>query len=324
MTCDQAKEQLVLLAYEELDDAGHGAIELHLHSCPECEAELTSLNAFGEQMRWESLPAVSPNLLTSARLRLDDALDSAERGTLAMRLRASLIGTWQHLYTAPALATLLVGLGFLGGNLLTRYQTDQTQAHTKPGPTFLTNEAEGVIGNVSGVYATSDPNTVQVKYSRIVPTTYQGSVDDPQVRQLLMLGAQKGKDNEVRAASVGYLVNECMAGHGCDHSIDGQGAGLRDALLVSLRYDKSASVRLQALQGLQRFVAEDQKVRDAMLESLSSDPNTEVRKRAISMLVPVQGDSSVRRVLHTVSTQDENPYIRNASMEALGTVNGIQ
>jgi hypothetical protein len=42
------------------------------------------------------------------------------------------------------------------------------------------------------------------------------------------------------------------------------------------------------------------------------------------MLEPVEGDTSVRQVLHTVSTQDDNPYIRNASMQALGNINGIQ
>lgn len=48
------------------------------------------------------------------------------------------------------------------------------------------------------------------------------------------------------------------------------------------------------------------------------------RTHAIGMLEPVEGDSSVRQVLHTVSTRDENPYIRNASAQVLGTIDGIQ
>jgi hypothetical protein len=35
------------------------------------------------------------------------------------------------------------------------------------------------------------------------------------------------------------------------------------------------------------------------------------------MLEPVQADSSVRRVLRSVSTQDSNASIRNASFQAL-------
>ena len=77
-------------------------------------------------------------------------------------------------------------------------------------------------------------------------------------------------------------------------------------------------------RGLQPFIGEDQKVRDAVLETLMRDLSADVRTRAIGMLEPVQGDSSVRQVLHTVSTQDENPYIRNASMQVLGSVDGIQ
>jgi 2-phosphoglycerate kinase len=38
----------------------------------------------------------------------------------------------------------------------------------------------------------------------------------------------------------------------------------------------------------------------------------------------VQSDSSVRQVLRTVSTQDENPYIRTASYNALQSAADIQ
>ena len=324
MTCDQAKEQLILQAYDELGEADRAELQLHLPGCPECETEVAALNVFAEQLSVELLPDVSPNLLAGSRMRLDEALDGAGGMTWANRLGNFLAGTWRHLYAAPALATLLVSIGFLSGNLLARYQLSQVRARPMPPQIGFTNEAESTIGNVSGVYAVPGSDTVQVKYNRIVPTVFQGSVDAPQVRQLLMLGAQKGADNEVRATSVGYLVDECLAGHHCEHASAGESTGLRDTLLVSLRYDKSAAVRLRALQGLKPFVAEDLKVRDAVLESLSSDPSADVRKHAIAMLAPVQGDSSVRRVLHTVSTQDANPYIRTVSMQALGSVGDIQ
>ena len=83
-------------------------------------------------------------------------------------------------------------------------------------------------------------------------------------------------------------------------------------------------VRLKALEGLSRYVDKDQRVRDAVLESLMHDKNSGVRKQAIAMLEPVQTDSSVRQVLRTVSTQDENPYIRTASYQALQGAADIQ
>ncbi len=317
MKCDEAKEQLVLLAYEELSEDEQADLELHLHGCPECEAELSALNAFSGTMQQETLPAVTPNLLAAARVRLDEALDQAGYGTLGQRLRAGLLNTWQHIYAAPALATLLVGFGFLSGSLLTRYQA----AHA-PHQAIATvsSDSDGVISEISGISATSDPNVVQVHYSRVVPTTFQGRIDEPQVRQLLMMGAQKSPDNTVRADSVSYLARECSEGRHCEHGSGVEANGSLDALLVRLRWDRSTAVRLKALEGLSRFVGEDQKVRDAVLESLMNDTSAEVRTRAIGMLAPVQADSSVRQVLHTVSAQDESPYIRNASMQALGSV----
>jgi hypothetical protein len=49
-----------------------------------------------------------------------------------------------------------------------------------------------------------------------------------------------------------------------------------------------------------------------------------VRTRAISLLQPVGSDSSVRQVMRTVSTTDENPYIRTVSNQLLQGSAGIQ
>jgi HEAT repeat protein len=81
---------------------------------------------------------------------------------------------------------------------------------------------------------------------------------------------------------------------------------------------------MTALEGLQSFVGQDRRVRDAIAEALLHDQDATVRKTAIEMLVPVQSDSSVQQVLRTVSTQDENPFIRTASYEALQGAGDIQ
>ena len=75
---------------------------------------------------------------------------------------------------------------------------------------------------------------------------------------------------------------------------------------------------------MQPYVAEDRRVRDAVLEALAQDPSAEVRTRAISLLEPVESDSSVRQVMRTVSTTDENPYIRTVSTHALAGTADIQ
>ncbi len=81
---------------------------------------------------------------------------------------------------------------------------------------------------------------------------------------------------------------------------------------------------MKALEGLESFIGQDLRVRDAVLEALAHDPDAQVRMAAVGLLTPVQHDSSVRQVLRTVSTQDENPYIRTVSYNALQGSDSIQ
>jgi hypothetical protein len=145
----------------------------------------------------------------------------------------------------------------------------------------------------------------------MVPQRIQGSLDDPAIRQLLMLASENSASAGVRDDSVGLLAAECRAGHSC------QAAGIRDALMVALRYDKNAGVRQKALEGLEPYVAEDVRVRDAVLEALLNDSDPRIRTAAVSILEPVEGDTSVRQVLHTVANSDQSPQIRTVSRQVL-------
>ena len=94
--------------------------------------------------------------------------------------------------------------------------------------------------------------------------------------------------------------------------------------MVALRYDRSATVRQKALDGLEPYVGEDMQVRDAVLEALMNDPDAKIRSQAISILQPVEADTSVRQVLSTVATSDANSQIRNASRMVLRRVSEVQ
>ena len=186
----------------------------------------------------------------------------------------------------------------------------------------LTNGTEGAIANVSGIVRTANPDVVQVLYNRVVPESMEGSLNDPQIRELLLMGTRAAAANGVRTDSVSYLANECRSVHGCTGDSDGK--DVRSALMVSLRYDKNAGVRMKALDGLQPYVEQDRHVRDAVLDALLHDTSPQVRTEAIGLLQPVQADSSVRQVLRTVSTSDDNPYIRTASFQALQGMDALQ
>lgn len=319
MNCEGARDNIILAAYGELPDEDAVGLEQHLGQCADCLGELALMRSLDQAMAMNPVAEPNPNLLAQSRMRLDEALDAIPQHGVMTRLLAN-AGLWLgHLKSAPALATLLVGTGFLGGNFTYRYQV----AHApKLQPTvILSNVTGGGVATISDIKQLPG-DIVQVSYDRVVPERAQGSLDDPQIRQLLMIGTHSGDTNTVRVDSVALLADQCRLGHGC--RVEQDGTGIRSALLASLRTDKNPGVRLKALDGLQPYVAQDERVRDGVLQALLTDSSSQVKTRAISILGPVQSDTSVRQVLRTVSTTDDNPYLRTVSMQALQGSSSIQ
>ena len=319
MNCEGAKDSIVLAAYNELPDEDAVGLEQHLAACEVCLAELNAIRDLDRVFANYPVAEPNPNLVAQSRMRLDEALDAIPQHGLLTRLQANLSMWLGNLKSAPALATLLVGVGFLSGNFTHRYQV-ANQPKLMP-PVILSNPSGGGVSTISAINQLSN-DIVQVSYNRVVPEVAEGSLDDPQIRQLLMVGTRAATSTVVHADSVSLLANECRVGHECQ--FDSDGSGVRNALLVSLRSDKSPSVRLKVLEGLQPYVSQDERVRDAVAQALLTDSSSAVRSKAISMLEPVQSDSSVRQVLRTVSTTDDNPYIRTVSTEALRGSASIQ
>jgi hypothetical protein len=320
MKCEFASENIVLMKYGELPDELAGVLEQHLAECESCRGELEMMQRFDEQLDLLPVAEPSPNLLAQSRMRLDDALDMIPPHGFLTRFRANFFRWIGNVQSAPALATLLVGVGFLAGNFTYRYQVAH-EARPK-GPVVSSQPNAGLVANVTSISQTPNSELVQVHYNKVVPETMEGSLDSPEIRQLLLIGTNAAATDPVRMISVGMLTNECKLGHACQPTPDGE--KIRGALMVSLRYDHDAGVRMKALEGLQRYVGQDSHVRDAVSEALLSDPDASVRKVAIEMLQPVRSDSSVQQVLRTVSTQDANPYIRTASYQALQDSANIQ
>ena len=318
MNCDSARDSIILAAYGELPDEQLIGLEQHLMSCEACASEVETMRQLDQQMGLYPMAEPDPNLLAQSRMRLDEALDAMPRRGFLARLRADAQSWMGHLTGAPALATLLVGVGFLAGNFVNQYEA--AKAPKTPATVILSNTGGG-ISTISGV--TQLPNDmVKVSYNRIVPEVAEGSLNDPQIRRLLMVGSSSADDTGVRAASVELISNECRIGHECKTETDG--SGMRMVLLVSLRSDEDPSARLKALEGLQPYISQDEQVRDAVAHALLTDESAMVRKTAFTMLRPVDSDSSVRDVLRPVSTKDDNPYIRTISTEALRGTSSIQ
>ena len=320
MQCELAQQNIVLYVYGDLPDEAVHELEQHLSFCEACQHEVKVTQALQQAMSLAPMAEPTPNLLTQSRIRLEEALDTMPARAPLSRMFQFFSNWGANVRTAPTLAAALVVAGFAGGHYAEYFRGARAQAaHT---PVVISNQATGTISSVSGIEQTPNSELVQVNYTRSVPESIQGTLDDPHIRELLLLATQNHVDNSVRADSVSLLANECKAGHECGTSTEGQ--TIRHALMVALRYDKSAAVRERALTGLEPYIAEDTRVRDAVLEALMHDPSANVRTAAINLLEPVQADSSVRQVLHTVSTQDANPYIRTTSRQVLEQVSDIQ
>jgi hypothetical protein len=308
MECGLAQQKIALFAYGELPDDQCHALEGHLATCKQCQEEFAAVQALQQAMALAPAQEPSANLLAQARLRLEEALDSMPRSSWLMRVQESIFRGAGMLGRAPVAASVLLLLG-LGSGGWGGYQYAARQKPQVVLPAAI--ESPGKIANINSIVREPNTENVEVRFNRLVPETAQGSLDDPQIRQLLLVGAESQVNPGVAQNSVDLLADECLAGHQCSEG------PVRKALLVALRYDQNTGVRLRALNGLKPYVAEDMRVRDGVLEALMDDPDANVRSRAIELLQPVEADSSVREVLHTVASEDDNPHIRTVSQEVL-------
>jgi hypothetical protein len=332
MNCELAHERIVMAAYGELaDDAAH-ELDRHLATCQGCAQEREQLQAL--KLLSEAYPVCDPdpNLVARSRMRLEEALDAIPPKRWFERLLQRLRNNAASLQAAPIAACLLLiiggGAGSLAGFHIAQVravkiaedsaQAAPVQASASQESAALQYAAQvpGEVANVASIVHEPNSEFVEVHYNQIVPQKVRGSLDDPHIRQLLMLASANAVNPGLRDDSIGLLAAECRAGHQCTN--------IRDALLVALRYDRSATVRQKALEGLQPYVAEDFGVRDAVLEALLNDPEPRIRTAAINMLEPVDADTSVRQVLRSVANSDQNPHIRLASREVLSHVGEIQ
>jgi hypothetical protein len=331
MNCELAHECIVTAAYGELADDKVHELQRHLSDCADCRKEQEQLLAMKVLADVIPVQEPSPNLVARSRLRLDEALDSLPPMRWYEWLMQRFVNNVASLRSAPAAAALLlvagIGAGSLGG-----YQFAQVRAAHEAAnvPAATVDQAAAVpdvsaglpnlaqVASISSIMKKPGSNLVEVSYNQLVPQQLEGSLDSPAIRQLLMLATENAASAGVRGDSVGLLAAECRAGHSC------QPAGIRDALMVALRYDKNPRVREKALEGLQPYVAEDIRVRNAVLEALLNDSDPRIRTESISMLEPVEADTSVRQVLYSVSTSDDNAQIRNVSRQVLSRVPEIQ
>jgi len=328
MNCELAHERMVTAAYGELPDELVHELDRHVTGCAECRKEREQVLALKTLADAHPVAEPGPNLVARARLRLDEALDALPPKRWYERFSQRMMNNFASLQAAPVAALLLLvagaGAGVLGGYEFAQNRAARAADLQAATPDGIKVQPEAAlpalsnVANISGIVRQPNSEIVDVSYNQVVPRQVEGSLDDPQIRQLLMLATENNSSPGVRDDSVSLLAAECRAGHSC------QPAGIREALMVALRYDRSPKVRQKALEGLEPYVADDMRVRDSVLEAVLNDNDPAIRTAAIGLLEPVDADTSVRQVLYSVSNSDGNAKIRNVSRQVLRRVSETQ
>lgn len=304
MNCDWVRENITLYVYDELADDARHELEQHINRCPGCTSELRSMRDFKEVAGTVPQLEVTPNLLASARMDLQEALEGVEQVHGWRRIFFDPFAWLRQAQFSPALATVIFIVGF-GGGLLTMYRMGIQKPGPVPQQPVQTTNAS--ISNVVDI--NRDPNgQVQIQYNQMLPGKAEGSLDDEKIKDLLLVAARDNVNSGVRMDSIDLLSKM---------KDDGR---IRESLIFALRYDTNPGVRLKALEAIAPQVKSDIRVRNAVLEALLNDNNPGVRSGALRALEIVKADTSVRAALEQLSKDDPNQYIRTESRRLLGTM----
>jgi len=303
MNCDWVKQNITLYIYDELPDDARHELEQHTERCAGCAAELKTSREFRGLMT-EVLPTSdpTPNLLAASRMRLSEALESTEPAR-PWGWTLDLAGWLHQVRFAPALAAVLLMIGFAGG-VMSSYKLVNKPTDIPKNPPPL---SQASIAGIKSIIPDPGSRKVEIQYDTVQPEKMEGTIDDPRIQQLLLFAARSNYNAGVRMDSVDLLAQRP------------EDRQVRDALIFALRYDANPGVRLKALDGLGPFVQNDTSVRNAVLEALLNDANPGVRSEAIVLLKPLKADASVRQAFQQLS-RDKSKFIRSESQRVLATI----
>ena len=303
MKCEWVRENIVLHVYGELPDDARHELEQHVARCTDCAAALKAEKEFHATL--SQIPQVepSPNLLTASRMRLQEALETAEQGRFWQRLAFDPVNWLRQAKFSPALASAILILGFAGGigatYKLVAHPPQGTDQGQPPPP------SEASITGIQSITQEPGTNQISIKYNTVSTQQTQGSLNDQRIQQLLLYAARNNYNSGVRMDSVDVLTRKPN---------DSQ---IREVLVDRLQNDSNPGVRLKVLDALGGLVKDDTRVRDAVLSALVNDQNAGVRTEAMHLIEPVKADGSVRGVLMTLAAKDSSQYIRSQARTML-------
>jgi hypothetical protein len=309
MNCEWVRENIVLEVYGELADDARHELEQHVARCSDCAAELQAEQEFHALLSQDRAADPTPNLVAASRMRLQEALETAQQGTLFSRLAFDPTNWLRQVRFSPALASVILILGFAAG-IGTTFKIYGPRTAPTVGTILRTDNGnptvtDASIAGISSIVQDPATNQISIKYNTVLPQEYRGPLNDQTVQQLLLYAARNNYNSGVRVDSVDLLAQR---------SGDMQ---VREALMYALQNDTNPGVRLKSLGALGNYVKDDTNVRDAVLRALVNDSNQGVRIEALRLIEPVKADGSVRGVLMALAAKDQSQYIKSQARTML-------
>jgi anti-sigma factor RsiW len=231
MKCEWIRENIVLFVYNELADDARFELEQHLGRCPDCATELKAVRKFHVTLSSMPVEEPSPNLLASSRMRLQEALETAEQGGLWQRLTFDPWAWLRQMRFSPALAAVLLMVGFAGG-IATTYSIFGSRGAEPLADVASQTATQANISGIRSIIQEPGSDKVTIKYDTTRTEDLQGSLNDQRIQQLLLFAARNNYNSGVRMDSVDLLTQAPNDAH------------VREALIYALRYDSNPGVRL--------------------------------------------------------------------------------
>ncbi len=309
MSCNDVRQNIVLLLYGEASAAESTAIERHVGQCPDCRFALAEERRLHGMLAQRRSADPDDQLLALCRDDLSRALRAGERSAVVADDRAvplpGRIAAWLNpvssvirMRPSPAFAGAFLLVGFLSGWLA--FGRGTTPAVTHQVPEGAAASARASVGNLKSLRFDPSRDRVSLNYDMLQRSSFEGRVDDPEIRRML----------------IDTLNNSSNAGLRLD-AIDLLGAQVADfevrqALMRALRNDQNPGARLKALAALDVRASSDSEVRSVVTDALLRDDNLGIRIRAIDSLARA-GDPTLAPVMRRLARDDSNSYIRRRS-----------
>jgi anti-sigma factor RsiW len=115
MKCEWVQQNVVFYVYDELADDARHELEQHIARCKGCAAELESAKLFRGEFAQLPIEEPSPSFVAASRMKLQEALETAEQGGWFHRLVFDPVRWLHQVRFAPALAAAIFIFGFAGG-----------------------------------------------------------------------------------------------------------------------------------------------------------------------------------------------------------------